>query len=180
MEDIAEFWENIRGIVKGINNTIIPGTVASVNETDRTCTINTGSVRYEDVRLYSVVKANLQGFCFIPRIGSTVLAARIDGSNELLVVMFSEIDKVLFTVADVALQVDKDACLAKAGNSTVRITPAGITITRSGAGLKKTLDDLLTAIQKLTVPTAVGPSSTPVNIADFIKIQQDLNNYLEE
>ena len=63
--------------------------------------------------------------------------------------------------------------------ATIRITTGGLTLAKGSSGLKKTLDDLLTAIQKLTVTTGVGPSGPPVNIADFQKVQQDLSNYLE-
>ena len=48
-----------------------------------------------------------------------------------------------------------------------------------GAGLKKTLGELIDAIMKLTVPTGVGPSGTPINAADFVKVKQGLNDYLE-
>lgn len=179
MEEIEKFWQNIREAMKGLNTTVIPGTVSSVNEKERTCSIKHGGVEFEDARLYSIVKGDLKGFCFIPKVGSHVLAARIDGSNELFITMFSEIDKILFTLADMVIQVDKDACLTRAKDSTLKITPAGITVTRGSSGLKKTLNDLLTALQELTVPTGVGPSGMPINVADFVKIQQDLNNYLE-
>lgn len=36
--------------------------------------------------------------------------------------------------------------------------------------LAKLIDDLITAIIKLTVPTPAGPSGTPVNIAEFKEI----------
>ena len=64
--------------------------------------------------------------------------------------------------------------------TTVKITTGGLTLRKGGSGLKKTLGDLLTAIQKLTVTTGVGPSGPPINIADFQRVQQDLSNYLEE
>jgi hypothetical protein len=63
--------------------------------------------------------------------------------------------------------------------ATVKITAAGLTFTKGGSGLKKTLNDLLTAIQALTVPTGVGPSGPPINITDFAKVQQELTQYLE-
>ena len=63
--------------------------------------------------------------------------------------------------------------------ATVKITTGGLTLAKGSSGLKKTLDDLLTAIQKLTVTTGVGPSGPPINMADFVKVQQDLSNYLE-
>ncbi len=50
---------------------------------------------------------------------------------------------------------------------------------KGNSGLKKTLNDILTALQLLTVPTGVGPSGIPVNAATFKAIQEDLNNYLE-
>lgn len=65
------------------------------------------------------------------------------------------------------------------GQATVKITTGGLTLQKGGSGLKKTLDDLLSAIQKLTVTTGVGPSGPPINVADFIKVQTDLSNYLE-
>lgn len=64
--------------------------------------------------------------------------------------------------------------------TTVKITTGGLTLRKGGSGLKKTLGDLLTAIQKLTVTTGVGPSGPPINVADFQRVQQDLSNYLEE
>jgi hypothetical protein len=45
--------------------------------------------------------------------------------------------------------------------------------------LKDLLSDLLTAIKTLTVTTAVGPSGTPINIADFTLIENRLNNFFE-
>ena len=55
-----------------------------------------------------------------------------------------------------------------------------MTFVRGGSGLKKTLESLIDAIVKLTVTTGVGPSGTPINAPDFMKVKQDLSNYLEE
>lgn len=77
-----------------------------------------------------------------------------------------------------ALQ-EADALTVTAGSTTVKASAGGVTITRGASGLKKTLDDMLTAIQALTVTTPHGPSSTPINSAKFASIQADLPNYLE-
>lgn len=74
---------------------------------------------------------------------------------------------------------EADALTVTADSTTVKASTGGVTITRSGSGLKKTLDDMLTAIQALTVTTPHGPSSTPINSAKFASIQADLPNYLE-
>lgn len=143
-----------------------------------------------------LVKGDLQGFAFIPRLQSTVLVCRIGKSNELFVCQFTEIDKVIFTSADISLTVDADrievlkggnisiiinseSMTIQAGQATIKATTGGLTLTKGSSGLKKTLNDLLAAIQKLTVTTSLGPSGPPINMADFIKVQKDLSNYLE-
>lgn len=44
-----------------------------------------------------------------------------------------------------------------------------------GDSLKSILSDILDAINKITVPTALGPSGTPVNSAEFSAIKQRLD-----
>ena len=88
-------------------------------------------------------------------------------------IQLSKADKVAATI-------DAGSLTLRVEQATVRVTTNGVTLSRGNSGLKKTLDDLITAIRELTVTTGVGPSGPPVNMADFVKIQQDLNNYLEE
>ena len=145
------------------SDTSFYGTIQSVDESKRTCTVQIGGIDYEDVLLYSVENSDLKGFVLIPAANSTVIVSRVAGSDRFFVDLFSVIDKVLFTL-------DK---------TTFKATQSGFTVTRSGSGLKKTLNDLLTALQQLTVPTGVGPSGVPINAASFQQIQQDLSNYME-
>lgn len=161
------------------------GTVTEVNEDEFTCTIKRDDqVDYFDVRLRGLVKAELQGFAFIPRLQSTVLVCRIGKSNELFVCQFTEIDKVVFTDNDLEVIIDTenidikkgekitvhvdaerlevtndkvkalheaDALTVTADSTTVKASTGGVTVTRGGSGLKKTLDDMLTAIQALSL-----------------------------
>lgn len=176
---------------------VFPSIVTKVDESDFTCEVRRDdAVDYFDVRLRGLVKGDLQGFAFIPRLQSTVLVCRIGKSNELFVCQFTEIDKVIFTSADTSLTVDADkievlkgskfsilinseSMAIQTGQATIKTTTGGLTLTKGSSGLKKTLNDLLAAIQKLTVTTSLGPSGPPINMADFIKVQKDLSNYLE-
>lgn len=209
-----EFRQAVCRIVESINRSgsVLQGVVTEVDETEFTCTVKVDdAVDYFDVRLRGLVKGELQGFAFIPKMDSVVLCSLI-GANELYVSMFTEIDKVIFTDNDLELildtekidikkgdnikvHIDKDSLSVTndkvkvlqegteftltAGTTTVKASVAGVTIKRGASGLKKTLDDLLSAIQRLTVTTPMGPSSPPINIAEFVKIQLDLINYLE-
>ena len=176
--------------------TVFYGEVSAVNEGSRTCTVVMEDIPYENVLLYAVENTELKGQVLIPRIGSTVLVERI-ANDRYFVVMFSEIDKVLLTIGEktkaeiseenISIQtgdkttvtVDAQNCLLQVGESMVKATEKGLTFVKGGAGLKKTLEELIDAITKLTVTTGVGPSGVPVNVADFIKIKQGLNDFLE-
>lgn len=178
-------------------DTVFQAVVTKVDEGEFTCQVRRNdSVDYFDVRLRGVIDAGLQGVALIPKLQSTVLVCRIGGSNELFVCQFTEVEKVFLTSGDteillnpdvieitkgekVSVTIAEDGVTVKAGETTLKAATGGLTLTRSGSGLKKTLTDLLTAIQKLTVTTGVGPSGPPINIADFIKVQTDLSNYLE-
>lgn len=192
IEDIKRriFFDNVVDVV-------FPAIVTKVDESEFTCEVRRDdAVDYFDVRLRGLVDPDLKGVAFIPSVDSTVLVCRIGNSNELFVCQFTEIDKILLTSGDVALTVDSDkievlkgenvsvlidtdSLMVQAGQTTVKATTKGVTLAKGSSGLKKTLDDLLTAIQKMTVTTGVGPSGPPINMADFVKVQQDLNNYLE-
>lgn len=195
MNEIEEIRRKIMG--ESGDSSVFPAIVTKVDESDFTCEVRRDdAVDYFDVRLRGLVKGDLQGFAFIPRLQSTVLVCRIGKSNELFVCQFTEIDKVIFTSADISLTVDADrievlkggnisifidseSMAIQAGQATIKATTGGLTLAKGSSGLKKTLDDLLAAIQKLTVTTSLGPSGPPINMADFIKVQKDLSNYLE-
>ena len=102
------------------------GTVTEVNEDEFTCTVKRDDqVDYFDVRLRGLVKAELQGFAFIPRLQSTVLVCRIGKSNELFVCQFTEIDKMIFTDNDLEGKVDTENIDIKKGKKITIHVDAG-------------------------------------------------------
>lgn len=76
------------------------GVVEEVDERQRTCSVRIGSILYEGVLLYAVERKELPGRVVIPARDSTVVVARIGASERLYVAMFSEVDKVIFTLGD--------------------------------------------------------------------------------
>ena len=102
------------------------GTVTEVTEDEFTCTVKRDDqVDYFDVRLRGLVKAELQGFAFIPRLQSTVLVCRIGKSNELFVCQFTEIDKMIFTDNDLEVKVDTENIDIKKGKKITIHVDAG-------------------------------------------------------
>lgn len=105
---------------------VFQGTVTEVNEDEFTCTVKRDDqVDYFDVRLRGLVKAELQGFAFIPRLQSTVLVCRIGKSNELFVCQFTEIDKMIFTDNDLEVKVDTENIDIKKGKKITIHVDAG-------------------------------------------------------
>lgn len=91
------------------------------------------------------------------------------------------IDAERMEVANSATKVthEAEALTMVSGQATVKITTGGLTLTKGGHGLKNTLEQMLDGLCALTVPTSVGPSGVPINIATFQKIKSDLPNYME-
>ncbi len=76
------------------------GTVKKVDAELRTCDVQIEGIVFEGVLLYALEKDDLKGFVALPKVNSTVIVTTGAGGKRLLVAMFSEIDKVIFTAGD--------------------------------------------------------------------------------
>lgn len=74
---------------------IVPAEVLSVNATEATVHLKfSDDAELEDARLKSVVSGD-EGFYCLPVVGSIVQVARIENSDEVIVVAMGSIDKVV-------------------------------------------------------------------------------------
>ena len=105
---------------------------------------------------------------------------KLDAKKGENITVHIDAEKLEVTNSDVKVLHEADALAVTAGSTTVKASTAGVPITRGGSGLKKTLEQLLDGICALTVPTAVGPSGVPINLATFQQIKADIPNYMEE
>lgn len=114
----------------------------------------------EDVNIYRVrlrsVTGATTGELLKPTVGSNVMISRIGKSNEWYVIKYSAVD-------DITLNIN-----GKWG------------VKNATEDLKSIMNDLLAAIQALTVTTPAGPSGPPINIADFIAIDVRINLLLND
>lgn len=142
---------------------IIPAEVVSVNTNDDTVHVRfSDEAEIDDVRLKSIVQ-NGNKFLLIPKVGSIVQVARIENSDELIVVAVDEITELLLVIGTVKASIDATGFLFEKGNET----------------LKKLLDDLIAQILLLTVPTNVGPSGTPLNAQAITNIKNRVNTFFK-
>lgn len=95
------------------------------------------------------------------------------------VTITSDDSSTVIKASDATATVNTDGIELKIGSSTITVTSGGLTLKKGGAGLKKTLESMLDAICQLTVPTGVGPSGVPINMASFQKIKAEVSQYME-
>lgn len=155
------------------------GVVQSVDEKARTCDVQVGGVVYEGVLLYAIENQELTGFVMIPSKDSGVLVGRIDGGNRLHVVMFSQVDKVIFTAGEkVRFSCDatnavytNDKISMRAEGNKIEVSADNIIINGGDLGglvniepLTQKVNDLITAFNghTHTIPTGgVAVAGTP-------------------
>lgn len=95
------------------------------------------------------------------------------------VTITSDDSSTVIKASDATATVNTDGIELKTGSSTITVTSGGLTLKKGGAGLKKTLESMLDAICQLTVPTGVGPSGVPINMASFQQIKAEVSQYME-
>lgn len=79
-----------------------------------------------------------------------------------------------------SIVINKDNIQIKAVDSSIIKFGEGKEPVVLGNTLKKHLDSIVEAISKLTVPTAFGPSGTPLNIAEFETVKQQFDDFLSK
>jgi hypothetical protein len=163
MSNERKIAENIRTLIGAIDFDTMLCTVVSVDD-DVTCTVKSvkSGVEYKNIKLNANINSKDKGIYVHPPKDSYVLVTMID-KVQGFISMCSDIDKVKIT------DVKGFECSIEEGKISVK---------NEQYSLRQAFDDIIDAIGKLTVTTAVGPSGTPINIAEFTMVQQKLNNFL--
>lgn len=100
------------------------------------------------------------------------------------------LDEELTPIANISYKLDEGFTLLDEFENTFTTRDGEIALGNANSGteepmvmgdtLKSMLEDILDKITQLTVPTAFGPSGTPVNAADFVAISQQLGDILSD
>lgn len=75
---------------------------------------------------------------------------------------------------DITSEASGDLTAKAAGGASLKLSSGKVALGSSSAELCDIIDQLLQAIQVLTVPTVMGPSSVPINAAQFASLQSKL------
>ena len=165
--DIAEQIRNRLSEIAGQHGPLhsILATVVSVDENELTCVLQDDDIEINDVRLSPVINSK-QSVTIIPKVGSWVLAVRIENDAEWMIMAADEIDKYRVTVGDLVFEMDGEKFLIKKGNEN----------------LKKICFDWIETSknEKHMTNSGVTISLTTASLTAYNSIKTRLNNFLKD
>jgi len=97
---------------------IAPALVLAINNDDTIQIQFSDDAVIDDCRLKSVVKEGNR-VIMVPKVDSIVLVARIENSDEYVVVAVEEITKILYLIGDARYEVDESGHLIEAGGENL-------------------------------------------------------------
>ncbi len=142
--------------------------VKSVDETKATCVLeDEDGQEIFDVRLRPVLTGK-KSFILVPKVGSYVLAVRVEDDDDWMVIASDEIERIGYYIGNTIFEIDSTGFLLKKENET----------------LKKIMVDLVGAVKAmsftLTTPdTITGTTTALVNLAQFTAIEMRINEFLK-
>lgn len=138
--------------------------VVSVDQTKGTCVVDNDGLEFTDVQLSATIEDDKR-FLLIPKVGSFVMTAPINGDiHQLMVVMVSEITEVIMRTENAEFSFDDSGFLLKKQNET----------------LKELMSDLLQAILNMRFTTNMGPTINLINAVEFQSIETRFNDFLKQ
>jgi len=143
--------------------------VIAIDEIKETCTVKETRTELEYTKV--LLSLNQSGIVNIPKKDSKVLCGIVENNKaNVFILEIEKIDKTIIrTESDYTFEIKGDLLLTSSKK---------IEISNTVTDLKTIITDLLTAIKAITVPTGVGPSGVPINIAQFIAVEQKLNQLM--
>lgn len=142
--------------------------VKSVDESKALCVLeDEDGQEILDVRLRPVLSDN-KSFILVPKVGSYVLAVRVEDDDDWMIIAADEVTKVGYYI----------------GNTIIEIDAAGFLFQKENETLKKIMIDLIAAIKAMTFAVATpdtltGSTTALNNIPQFTAIETRINQFLK-
>lgn len=150
--------------------------VQSVDIEAATCVLaDEDGQEFFDVRLRPVLTGN-SSFLMVPKVGTSVLAVRIEDDEDWMVMACDEFTSVSWTIDGLAFVLNDKATISK---GSVKIELADkIKIEANGQNMANLIDSLFLAIQAMVFVTPSGNTTTLLNTAQFETLKTQFNQLL--
>lgn len=136
--------------------------VKSVDETKAICVlVDEDGQEFFEVRLRPVL-SDKKSFILVPKVGSYVLAVRVEDDEDWMVIAADEIEKIGYYIGDTLLELtDK------------------VAISAGGENLGTLIDALFSAIGNMVFVTPSGNTTALVNTAEFTTLKTRFKKLLK-
>ncbi|WP_267402799.1 MULTISPECIES: hypothetical protein [unclassified Chryseobacterium] len=136
--------------------------VKSVDENKAICIlIDEDDQEYFDVRLRPVLTGN-KSFIQIPKVGSYVLAIRVEDDEDWMVIACDEVEKFYW----------------KVGNTNLELSDK-VHLEANGKNFAELVDKLFDAILQMKFTTNYGPTINLINSVDFSNLKNEFKSLLK-
>ena len=154
-----KLWELSKSVGPEVSNI---ARVIEVNEDEALCQLEDEDGQLiPDVRLRPVLTGK-KSFIQIPKVGSLVLAIRIEDTDEWMIIASDEIEKVAWYV----------------GETSIELTDK-VHIEAGGENLADLIERLFDAILRMRFTTNSGPTIRLINQQEFKKLKSDFEKLLK-
>lgn len=144
----------IRELGKADAFEIYTGTVEAVDENQKTIDVKLNeAVIVPDVRLRMSLEGD-EGFYVVPRKGSYVSIAELEGGVEYCLLQASEVDKVLLKIGNTTMAIDKDGVVYNGGQNKGLVKV--VQLTQKINALEDKVNQLITTL--MSVQVALAPA----------------------
>ncbi len=178
-KNAAKISEGIRALTKRpyeiMSGSVVAGSVDEVNQTISVIPDGLDG-KIEGVML-GAVSAATDCMVMLPKEGSHVVIGSVDGPGNWILLQPSEVTKVLVSIGNTSCTISESGVQIESGSTVFKVESL-IKIATASESMYGILNDLITAITLITVPTSTGPSGLPVNAASFNTIATRLSNLL--
>ena len=144
--------------------------VKSVDETKATCTlIDEDDQEYYNVRLRPVLSGK-KSFILVPKVGSYVLAIRVEDDDDWMIIAADEVTKIGCYVGSTIFEIN-EGFLLKKENETLKALMVDF------IGAVKNMSFQVSTVGSATAQT--GTTNTLLNLAQFTAIEARFNQFLK-
>lgn len=160
------------------NSAILQGTVISVSN-DVTADVEVDGLTYHDVQLQAIKNGSGKSLVLVPANKTKCLIGSIENGDRFYMLTCDQVEKVIGKIQGADLLIDKNGFSYEKGTTKFVVEGGSVEIKRGANSLGSLIDELISAVLKLTVGTPAGPSTVPSNAPEFAIIQTKFKTLLK-
>lgn len=153
--------------------------VKSVDEAAQTCVlVDEDGLEFFDVRLSPVLTGN-QGYLMIPKVGSVVMAVRIEDDEDWMLLAADVLEKVVWITEGGVTAEFSDKVVLKKDDTTVEVGQK-IKLQAGNQNFADAMNELFSAIEAMSfVVPGASNTTTLVNLVQFQQVKTKLQQIFE-